>query len=85
MPNGAVAAHDDHGHHHPALQHHFENLEQQQEASTLGMWLFLVTEVMFFGGLILTYTLYRIWYPTARMDAPADDRTLSTWNSGGYT
>ena len=29
------------------------------------MWLFLVTEVMFFGGLILAYTLYRIWYPTA--------------------
>lgn len=53
------------GHHHPALQHHFENLEQQQEASTLGMWIFLVTEVMFFGGLILTYTLYRIWYPAA--------------------
>jgi len=29
------------------------------------MWLFLVTEVMFFGGLILAYSLYRIWYPTA--------------------
>ena len=40
-------------------------LEQQHEASTLGMWLFLVTEVMFFGGLFLAYTLYRIWYPTA--------------------
>jgi len=63
----AAAAHDaPHGHaHHPAQQHHFDDLEQQFEASTLGMWLFLVTEVMFFGGLILTYTLYRIWYPTA--------------------
>ena len=29
------------------------------------MWLFLATEVMFFGGLILAYTVYRIWYPTA--------------------
>ena len=66
MPNGTVAARDEHhGEHHPALQHHFQDLEQQHEASTLGMWLFLVTEVMFFGGLILAYTLYRIWYPTA--------------------
>jgi cytochrome c oxidase subunit 3 len=68
LPNGAVAAHDDlhgHDHHHPRLQHHFNDMEQQQEAATLGMWLFLVTEVMFFGGLILTYTLYRIWYPVA--------------------
>ena len=67
MPNGIVAgAHDEHhGHHHPALQHHFEDLEQQQEAATLGMWLFLVTEVMFFGGMIAAYMLYRIWYPVA--------------------
>ena len=66
MPDATIAAHDaHHGHHHPALQHHFQDLEQQHEASTIGMWLFLVTEVMFFGGLILTYTLYRIWYPTA--------------------
>ena len=66
MPNGTIAAHEEHhGHHHPALQHHFEDLGQQHEAATLGMWLFLVTEVMFFGGLILAYTLYRIWYPTA--------------------
>ncbi len=66
MPNGAAAAHaEPHGHQHPSLQHHFDDLEQQHEASTLGMWLFLVTEVMFFGGLILAYTLYRIWYPAA--------------------
>ena len=68
MPNGVVATHDEHGHgghHHPALQHHFESLEQQLEASTLGMWLFLVTEVMFFGGMICAYMLYRIWYPVA--------------------
>jgi cytochrome c oxidase subunit III len=51
--------------HHEALQHHFDTLEQQQEASTLGMWLFLVTEVMFFGGLFMAYTLYRYWYPDA--------------------
>lgn len=50
---------------HPALQHHFENLEQQREAGTLGMWVFLVTELMFFGGMFLAYTLYRSKYPEA--------------------
>jgi cytochrome c oxidase subunit III len=66
LPDGTIAAHDEHhGHNHPALQHHFQDLDQQHEASTLGMWLFLVTEVMFFGGLILAYSVYRIWYPTA--------------------
>jgi cytochrome c oxidase subunit 3 len=55
LPNGTVAAaHEEHHeHHHPRLQHHFQDLDQQHEAATLGMWLFLVTEVMFFGGLIL--------------------------------
>src|SRR3954447_24578966 len=64
-----MAAHaDSHGHvpvHHPAHQHHFETMEQQAEASTLGMWIFLVTEVMFFGGLLMAYLLYRVWYPEA--------------------
>ncbi|MCM3873693.1 MAG: cytochrome c oxidase subunit 3 family protein [Pyrinomonadaceae bacterium] len=50
---------------HPALQHHFENLEQQREAGTLGMWVFLVTEIMFFGGMFLAYTLYRSKFPAA--------------------
>ena len=59
-------AHGTHVHaHHPAHQHHFETMEQQAEASTLGMWLFLVTEVMFFGGLFMAYLLYRVWYPQA--------------------
>ncbi len=40
-------------------------MEQQAEASKLGMWLFLVTEVMFFGGLFMAYLLYRVWYPEA--------------------
>jgi cytochrome c oxidase subunit III len=50
---------------HRALQHHFENMEQQREAGTLGMWVFLVTEIMFFGGLFLAYTIYRYQYPAA--------------------
>jgi len=49
--------------HVPALAHHFDSLEQQAEATTLGMWVFLVTEVLFFGGLFMVYTVYRNWYP----------------------
>jgi cytochrome c oxidase subunit 3 len=52
-------------HHHGALQHHFDNMEQQRAAGTLGMWVFLVQEIMFFGGLFLAYTLYRTTYPGA--------------------
>ena len=40
-------------------------MQQQQEAATLGMWIFLVTEIMFFGGLLTAYLLYRVWYPEA--------------------
>ena len=45
--------------HHPKLQHHFDDMAQQVEASTLGMWVFLVTEIMFFGGLFTAYLVYR--------------------------
>lgn len=48
---------------HPALAHHFDDLEQQRETAELGMWVFLVTEFMFFGGLFLAYLTYRGWYP----------------------
>ena len=48
-----------------AFAHQFENVEQQGEAATLGMWVFLVTEVLFFGGLFLTYLVYRNMYPGA--------------------
>ena len=66
MPE-AVAHAEAHGHHahHPALQHHFETLEQQKEASVLGMWIFIIQEVMFFGGLLMAYFLYRVWYHEA--------------------
>jgi cytochrome c oxidase subunit 3 len=59
--------HDVHGGHdsrrHPA--HQFDTMEQQKESSTLGMWLFLVTEIMFFGGLFTAYVVYRTLYPAA--------------------
>ncbi len=52
------------GHGHPQLAHHFRDLAQQKESATLGMWVFLVTEIMFFGGLFLAYTVYRnLYYP----------------------
>ena len=45
-----------------ALAHQFDDLAQQYEASNLGMWAFLLTEVMFFGGLFVSYTVYRTAY-----------------------
>jgi cytochrome c oxidase subunit 3 len=56
-----------HGHaaHHRDLAHQFDSLDQQKESSTLGTWLFLVTEIMFFGGLFTAYVIYRRLYPQA--------------------
>lgn len=45
------------------LSHQFETLEQQEEAASLGIWAFLVTEALFFGGLFLLYTVYRLKFP----------------------
>ncbi len=47
------------------MAHHFEDLEQQREAGSLGMWTFLVTEIMFFGVLFMAYSLYRSMNPEA--------------------
>ena len=51
--------------HAPGLKHHFDDFEQQLESSTLGMWVFLLTEIMFFGGMFGGYTVYRNLYPDA--------------------
>lgn len=50
---------DEHSTADASLAHHFDSMEQQREAGTLGMWVFLITEIMFFGGLFLVYILYR--------------------------
>jgi len=42
----------------------FDSMEHQQETASIGMWIFLATEVLFFGGLLLVYTVYRTTYPT---------------------
>ena len=49
----------------PGLRHHFDDSAQQLESSTFGMWVFLLTEVMFFGGMFGAYTVYRSMYPEA--------------------
>ena len=45
------------------VAHHFNNMGQQLATVRFGMWLFLVTEVLFFGGALCAYTAYRVWYP----------------------
>jgi cytochrome c oxidase subunit 3 len=52
-----------------ALWHHYENLEQQHDASVLGMWVFLSTELLLFGVLFTGYTIYRIQYAPSFEDA----------------
>jgi cytochrome c oxidase subunit 3 len=53
------------GRHHTALRHHFADLDQQKEAASLGMWVFIAQEVLFFGGLFAAYAVYRSQYPAA--------------------
>ena len=64
------------------VAHQFDDYEQQQEASTMGMWLFLATEILFFGGLFLGYTVYRGMYPAAYGEASRHlDIVLGTINT----
>jgi len=64
VANGAVAdATHTHDGEHPAYQrHHFETVDQQFDATNFAMWLFLLTEIMFFGGLFTAYLIMRNWY-----------------------
>jgi cytochrome c oxidase subunit 3 len=47
---------------HTGLAHQFEDLAQQHDADTLGIWVFLVTEIMFFGGMFASYAIFRWLY-----------------------
>ena len=72
-----------HAVHNPALRHHFADMEQQNESSQLGMWLFLLTEIMFFGALFTGYAVYRFKYPEAFQEASHElDVTLGAINTG---
>ena len=56
----------DHQHYHqPGLQHQFEDMGQQMESASIGMWMFLVQEIMFFGGMFTVYLVFRSKYPMA--------------------
>ncbi len=46
-----------------AVDHHFENADQQNQSAKLGMWIFLATEILFFGGLFVAYSVYRANHP----------------------
>ncbi len=74
------AGHDDA--HPPFLRHHFETISQQREAASFGMWVFLLTEVMFFGGLFCAYLIFRNWYhPAFVAGSNMLDITLGTTNT----
>ncbi len=51
------------------VAHHFDDSAQQHEAASLGMWAFLATEVLFFGGMFLAYSIYRFLFPAAFFEA----------------
>jgi cytochrome c oxidase subunit 3 len=68
--------------HGAARAHQFDDSEQQSDAATMGMWVFLVTEIMFFGGLFASYVVYRALYPAAfAVASQALDITLGTLNT----
>jgi cytochrome c oxidase subunit 3 len=59
IANGALAEHHEHP---PYQRHHFQSVEQQADTTNFAMWLFLLTEIMFFGGLFTAYLIFRNWY-----------------------
>lgn len=72
-----------HGDEHSIVAHHFEDLAQQREANQLGLWVFLATEVLFFGVLITGYIVFRSVYPaTFRAASQHLNVVLGTVNTG---
>jgi cytochrome c oxidase subunit 3 len=64
------------------VAHHFDDWDQQYDSCVLGMWVFLVSEVMFFGGVFATYMVYRLLYPDAFAHASQHlDVYLGTFNT----
>src|SRR5262244_2140392 len=67
--HGHPAAHAGEHAHDPHHQHHFANMEQQFDTSKIGMWLFLATEVLLFGGLFVGFGLMQARYPQEFLEA----------------
>ncbi len=66
----------------PGLAHHFDSYAQQKETATLGMWLFITQEILFFGGLFFSYALFRWEYPVAFIQGSLRlDIVLGTFNT----
>jgi cytochrome c oxidase subunit 3 len=77
LSSGHAGAADAH-----AYAHQFDSAEHQHSASQLGMWVFIAQEILFFGGLFCTYTVYRFSYPTAFAQASHHlDVTLGAINT----
>lgn len=70
---------DSHADHPAHLQHHFVTSDQQFDAAKMGMWLFLITEILLFSGMFVAYTVYRVWYP----EVFAGMAELLDWRLGG--
>jgi len=79
----SVASHSIEGHgHHPEVRHQFDDLQQQHDAYSLGMWAFLVQEVMFFSGMIISYFIFRYKFFQAFVDGSNHlDLYVSTANT----
>jgi cytochrome c oxidase subunit 3 len=83
----STTAVDHHGHeaehaHHPAHQHHYATMQQQFDTSKIGMWLFLVTEVLLFGGLFVGFGLMQNQYPREFFEAHHHlQRSLGAFNT----
>jgi cytochrome c oxidase subunit III len=79
--HGGAEQHADHEHA-PFLAHHFDSPQQQFDAGKLGMWLFLITEILFFSGLFVLYAVYRARHPEVFADAHQYlDKTLGAVNT----
>lgn len=64
------------------VHHHFDTAEQQYSSSKLGLWLFLVTEVLLFGGLFVAYIMFRAQYPDSFLESHLQlDRTMGAVNT----
>lgn len=81
--SAAVETHDnahhaegDHHGHSPFQAHHFETMQQQFDSGKLGIWLFLITEVLFFSGLFCAYIIYRVNHPEVFLYAHKELNTM---------
>lgn len=72
----------EHEHHPPHLEHHFVSSEQQFDSAKLGMWVFLITEILLFSGMFVAYAVYKQFNPATFEAASATlDRVLGTVNT----